>query len=235
MSLKASARRILSRLLGSSIDRALSYAERCSVVSFDIFDTLILRRCSPHDVFSIAEEKYNAKHGEFLSTFRQDRVEAEHRARSTSTREDITLGEIYCELADIYGADKAGELRAMEIRAEFEAVYPNEELREFYGLVRELSRRIVITSDMYLPSSIVAEMLRMCGYEGYEKLYVSSDFGLSKRKGGLFRFMLWENGVKPSEVIHIGDNLLSDYLVPKRFGMSGFLYRGGLSENRHGI
>lgn len=204
-------------------------------MSFDIFDTLILRRCSPRDVFSIAEKKYNAQHGDTLCTFRHDRVNAELRARSKSTREDITLGEIYRELADVYGTEKAGELKAMELEAEFEAVYPNDELREFYGLVREQGRRVVITSDMYLPGNTIAGMLGRCGYDGYDRLYVSSDFGLSKRKGGLFRFMLWESGVKASEIVHIGDNLLSDYLAPKKYGIRGFLYGGSSSLKEQGI
>ena len=57
-------------------------------------------------------------------------------------------------------------------------------------------------------------------------VYVSSEFGLTKRSGNLFKKVLEEEKIeKTGSVLHIGDNLISDYIMPKHAGMKSFLYK----------
>ena len=56
-------------------------------------------------------------------------------------------------------------------------------------------------------------------------MYVSSEYALTKRSGNLFKKVLELESVSPNEALHIGDNLISDYLMPKKCGMKSFLYR----------
>ncbi|MCR5775557.1 MAG: HAD-IA family hydrolase [Lachnospiraceae bacterium] len=54
---------------------------------------------------------------------------------------------------------------------------------------------------------------------------MSSEYGKTKRSGNLFRTVLEHEEVEAGKVLHIGDNLISDYLMPKKCGMKSFLYR----------
>lgn len=222
MSVRTSIRVLLSRVFGRSIASAPNDSE---IISFDVFDTLIMRRCKAHDVFSIAQDKFNASHSTKIFTFRESRIRAERMARRKSPHEEITLEEIYRDLCAEYGSEMAEELKALEVEAEFSVIYPNEEVREFYASRLREGVRIIIASDMYLPSKVIAEMLGLCGYEGYEGLYVSSEFRAAKRSGGLFRRILEDKAITPSRILHVGDNIISDYLAPKRLGINGFLLR----------
>jgi len=53
---------------------------------------------------------------------------------------------------------------------------------------------------------------------------VSSEYALTKRTGKLFKKVLEElEFVSPNEVLHIGDNLRSDWFRPKLIGMKSVL------------
>lgn len=67
-------------------------------------------------------------------------------------------------------------------------------------------------------------MLQNCGYnlDGVNG-YVSSEYALTKRTGNLFKKVLEIEGVKANEVLHIGDNLRSDWFRPKLMGMKSVL------------
>ena len=91
---------------------------------------------------------------------------------------------------------------------------------------KESGKKIIIISDMYLDSSIIEEILQNCGYDLADvPIYVSSEYGKTKRSGNLFRTVLEHEEVEAGKVLHIGDNLISDYLMPKKCGMKSFLYR----------
>ncbi len=223
MSIKTSVRYALSYILGSRLDKAYSRVKDSEVVSFDVFDTLIFRRCRPHDVFTAAEKKYNALSSSNIASFREDRLRAEHSARSKTTLEEITLDEIYDELAAKYDPSQLGKLKSAELEAELEAVYPNREMQRFYASMLDEGRKVIIVSDMYLPERIISRMLEQCGYRDYTNLYVSSEYRTSKRYGGLFRQVLNDEG--NAGIFHIGDHVISDYLMPKKMGIKSFLYR----------
>ena len=85
--------------------------------------------------------------------------------------------------------------------------------------------KVVITSDMYLDKKIVETILANAGCNEYQKLYLSSNENASKRTGNLFRLMLREQGVEANDVLHIGDNPLSDYLMPRLIGIKSILLK----------
>lgn len=73
---------------------------------------------------------------------------------------------------------------------------------------------------------LTEEILQNCGYDLADvPIYVSSEYGKTKRSGNLFRTVLEHEEVEASKILHIGDNLISDYLMPKKCGMKSFLYR----------
>ena len=82
-----------------SIKSYKQYIDRCEVVSFDVFDTLIKRNVrTPKDVFSLVEREALKRFGVSMEGFRDKRVCAERTARELSDREEISFGEIYDQL-----------------------------------------------------------------------------------------------------------------------------------------
>ena len=55
--------------------------------------------------------------------------------------------------------------REAEIAAELACRYPVPEIAKAYGQAVATGKVIVFLSDMYLPTEVVARMLRICGYE----------------------------------------------------------------------
>jgi len=185
------------------------------VVSFDIFDTLLLRPyMKPIDLF------VHLEHIEQARGFASARVGAENAARRKHPeREDITLDDIYEEISRQFRDFKAKEL-ALEARA----LYANPEMKRFFDLMKAQGRRIVITSDMYLPEDFLAEVLYKNGYDGYEKLYVSSARGKTKYSGNLYREIVADLEVEPGQILHIGDNRRPDYDAALQQGLDARLY-----------
>ena len=126
-------------------------------VSFDIFDTLILRNVSkPVDIFEIVEVEYNKIHEEKLSNFKNLRIEAELTARKNTSKEEITINEIYDNLK----FDNKDEIKELEIQIEKSFIVKNPEMFEIYNKCLENGLKVIITSDMYLPQEIIEDVLK---------------------------------------------------------------------------
>lgn len=192
-----------------------SQIERHSIISFDIFDTLLLRPyVRPVDLFEHLERLYVVK------DFKEKRILAEKEARRVNSRkEDITLDDIYRQLPPDWHF-----LREKEMALEAKVLQANEEMRKIFRYVRKRHKRIIITSDMYLPADFLARVLKKNGFDGFEKLYVSSEVQKGKGKT-LFNHILADLNEVPQNILHIGDNLSSDYKKPVSLGMSAFYYR----------
>ncbi len=111
-----------------------------------------------------------------------------------------------------------------EINAELKACKANKPALDFFTACKDSGKRIIIISDMYLDCSTISTLLQNCGYnlDGVN-VYVSSEYALTKRSGNLFKKVLELEGVRASEVLHIGDNLRSDWFRPKLIGMKSLL------------
>lgn len=184
--------------------------ESVRVVSFDIFDTLIVRPYArPTDLFRHIEQAEDAP------GFRNERVAAERRCRR---REDDSPGEVTFD--EIYGHidPKYRHLKDIELRYE-RNVLPYLPVVDVLNRMVSEGRRVVLVSDMYLPSSVIEGVLESCGIHGYERLYVSCEHGVNKHRGGLFRKVLDDLKIQPNELLHIGDNPRGDGSIPKSMGI----------------
>ena len=214
MSVKKKIKKVLGSMLGKSFKYCTAVCD-ARIISFDVFDTLIFRSVkAPEDVFSLIDTEN--------PQYKDDRIEAEKYVRANTKAEDITLDEIYARLAVKYGNEKTEILKKQEIEKELEVSYANPDALRFFKYLREKGKRIVITSDMYLPKTVIAQILSKNGFKGYEKLYVSGDDGLAKRTGHLYERLISELGT--NNIVHIGDHFRSDYIMPLRSGIKAFLF-----------
>lgn len=190
----------------SSIDVAsiINQIEKYDIVSFDIFDTLLKRNVAkPTDVFEYIEKKHNK------TGFCEQRIAAEKRARTKKKGVEVTLSDIYAEMPYDFSSE--------ELKAEGELLVANDWILPVYKHALK-SKRVIITSDMYLPEGFICQILKREGLEGYEKLYLSSSLGKTKHSGDLFELIISELG-KENSLIHIGDSYRSDFEIPKKHGV----------------
>lgn len=198
------------------------------VVSFDIFDTLVWRPFwDPTDLFYLvgiyANQLLNA--GDLLD-FRDIRITAEKRAREVGriqhpAWEEITLDDIYDIIQEYLGLTDAqrNSIRDKEIELELKYCNSRAYAKEIFDLCKVLGKKVIITSDMYLPKDIIENILANCGYQGYEKLYLSSDVKLGKWSGKLFQFICKDLSISPDTIFHIGDDQGSDVTMAHKQGL----------------
>jgi FMN phosphatase YigB (HAD superfamily) len=205
--------------------------ERAKVVSFDVFDTLIVRSClHPEHAHEIVGMELRRALSLPISAeaWRRQRVDAERDARRRSGAEDVTLVEIHRLLAGRVGVagDLVDQTVAAECATEARLIRPQAAALALVRRARDCGRRIAFLSDMYLPVGFVREALRRFGaYRDGDTLMVSSDIGRTKQTGRLFRHLMTELSVSAEEILHIGDNRHSDFLIPRGMGISAHLWR----------
>ena len=192
------------------------------IISFDIFDTLLLRPyVKPTDLFLHMEKAYK------LPFFCYLRQEAEQNARINHLdMEDITLDMIYDEIDEKFKNMKQKEMdwEEMVLRA-------NPELLEVYNYAKSQGKKIIIASDMYLPTDFIAKMLNKNGFCDWDQLYVSGELGKGKYNGNMYIQILNDfNDVKAKDILHIGDNQKSDYQKAKEHGINTILYQSVLKQ-----
>lgn len=212
----------IKRLGSAQINRCKVRMDRCDIVSFDIFDTLLYRTGNgPVSVFQLMEPWAEANCG--IADFCTKRVAAEQQARRLSSQEDVTLTEIYNSM-DI---DKKTAAMVMEYEKETERRVLHRD-HFIAGLLKycvDSGKRIILISDMYMGRKFIADVLKAQGITGFHSLYISSDVMKTKATGSLFQYVsACENIQDRGRWLHIGDNRRSDYYVPIRFGIKAFLY-----------
>lgn len=204
---------------------------KIKVVSFDIFDTLILRPFfQPIDLFYILDVRVN--HLMNISdkiNIKDIRIESEILARKKKhlvfpMQEEISLDEIYECFKELTGFDseRINSIKLLEIGLEKKYCVARCYAKEIFDLALYLNKRVIITSDMYLPEAVIGDILSKNGYLGIEKLYLSSSINLTKSTGNLYTYILKDLCIEPSEVLHIGDNPHSDIEMAESKGLATF-------------
>lgn len=191
--------------------------DSCDVISFDIFDTLLMRKVLyPEDIFALVERKANrlgllAEEASFV------------RQRQSAERELYLHGQpriqdIYSLLVKRGALDEiqADKLMEMELQAEMEHILPRQSMLSMLTYAKEAGKTVCCTSDMYLSSAILARILRRCQIEA-DEILVSCEHGCHKGNG-LFDIL---KGHYPGQrILHIGDNEDADIRSAQRYGIA---------------
>ena len=174
------------------------------VVSFDVFDTLILRKTlCPQDVFELTELRAKAL-GFPAQAFAAARKEAEL---------SVGFGTIY----DIYDRIRSHfdwseeithSMLQLELDIENEVIIPRAEVVELLDYAVSAGKTVVLVSDMYLPEPLLRKLLNEKGICSFDRLFVSCDYHLSKRTG-LFQEVC-RLAPRPEAILHFGDDSEAD-------------------------
>lgn len=207
-------------------------ADAVEVVSFDVFDTLVCRTVlNPAHVFELMQSKIRTSHADvlsphFISNFAQSRAGTERLIRfqydngSLHETEEMLVKDVYAAMLADYGlpAELADELVAVEQQTELACLIPREEGVRLFKEAVAAGKQTIIISDFIHPSSFVERVLRQCGIDGWDHIFVSSDVGLKKHSGSLFEYVETTLGLDKNTICHIGDNAHGDIKMAKEQG-----------------
>jgi predicted HAD superfamily hydrolase len=192
------------------------------IISFDIFDTLVCRKLLyPGDIFLIIERRLNEDNKK-LNNFAAIRINAEKIAQNADTY--YNLDSIYAEIKAITGLDDyiLDYIKELEIATELNYMSPRKEIIEAVRFAQSTIGQIIFTSDMYLSSGIIKEILRKCGLDVTDNFVVnvSCEQKKSKYDGTLFEY--YRKLYVSKKILHIGDDDFADIVQAKKYGITAF-------------
>lgn len=205
----------------------------CSVLSLDIFDTVLWRRVPrPADMFGIIGGRLRAA-GHAPSwmtdaTFRQMRIEAERKSRRSrdALGTEVSLFDIWRAMPPGMFSTDVDELVDIEVQLEREFTVVDLDIAEIANLAARHEVPIVLVSDTYFTQEHLSYLLDRPELGALKSAQVFRSHQHGKDKGsGLFEIVLREIGHSPEQVLHIGDNEHADIEVPTELGVRTVHYR----------
>lgn len=198
----------------------------CKYLSFDVFDTLVSRIwLEPWHVFiwtAIAAREAGYLSDEPL-VWAKVRVKAERAVRARNLDVEISIGEIYEQLAAWCNWDSsiASKVQSLEIECERKSSVVVGKVADSLS-PEALSGRIpVAISDFYIDGDFVRGLLAQSGIRiEPNNVYVSCDWSSTKRSGSLFLEVLKDLNCDAGQVHHTGDNFHSDVTKAVDAGLS---------------
>lgn len=225
------AKSIFNNINQTDIEKIVKKCSKYKYVSFDVFDTLIKRNVSaPKNIFDIVENKAAKEYA--IKDFKYTRINQEKKLRQL--KPFVTIDEIYDDISEIIGKKQAKELKDYEIFIEKKYCQKNYEVYQIYKKLKSMGKKIIAISDMYLNSKIISEILENAGIV-VDTLYVSCDCKCKKNNGKLYKHVLKSEKINSKDIIHIGDNFKSDYLMAKVNGINAihFVYKDFFNIKRY--
>ncbi|MBQ1316784.1 MAG: adenylyltransferase/cytidyltransferase family protein [Lachnospiraceae bacterium] len=208
--------------------------DESDTVSFDLFDTVLYRKCGgPREVWRLAAAE-GRKEGVLKGADGERRYLAARAAAECGT---VTSSELHFAAAAKAGlAEEAGRrLSELEFETEKSVLCVRPGIRRLMRYAKERGKRVVLTSDMYYSAAELAELLRGAGVTEYDRIFVSSEYGLTK-EDGLFEIVRREEaehaggpakaehteeaGLGGGNLLHIGDSTAKDIVPARRAGFT---------------
>ena len=195
-------------------DELISQLLAYDVISFDVFDTLLVRKVDrPNDLFRIL-----AQSRKFFS-FHNVRKEFEWRCRRLALAKtgshEITFDDIYKTLDAALGFDE--KAKQHEVELEQLLCVASVPMQRVFNAIVAAGKTVVLTSDMYLPRKILEDLLHQCGYEGWSDIYLSNEHACQKGDGALFDILAADFVGK--RIVHVGDNKIADVKQARAHGL----------------
>lgn len=207
----------------STVDKINRTVKNNSVISFDLFDTLVTRiYADPKDVFFEIEKLLFQKDIK-CENFAEKRIEAELSARKKHNfTKEVKLKEIYNYLSknlNLTPSEK-DSIYQMELEQEKKAIVP---LYRMVGLLKRIRNdidQLLLISDIYFPQDFIISILKNIKIDHlFDALYISSELGYQKSTGDMFTHIMKTQNISPNDWAHIGDNIESDYKTSKEYGI----------------
>lgn len=197
-------------------------AAQYDVISFDVFDTLVLRKLNvPADVFSIVGKQLGCL--DFYNVRKIAEREAREIKFAKEGTTEVTLDEIYSRVSYYTGLDPAYGAN-LEFNVERNICFANPYLHQVFQILKAMGKTVVATSDMYLTREQMKILLDGCGYEKLDAIYVSSQERCNKETGEIYNRLKQIYG-EDANIFHMGDYFLNDVKRARECGLTAMHYR----------
>lgn len=200
------------------VKRLLNY----DVISFDMFDTLVIRPFTqPKDLFLLLQAELD--YLDFANIREKMERIAKERAFVEKGIREVDIYDIYFQVNKYTNID-IDEGVNKEFEIEYDLCLPNPYMLKVYRMLKEQNKKIIVTSDMYLTSNQINKILKKCGYDKFDNIFISCEYSANKSGKGLYKIISakYEN----KSIIHIGDNYKNDILNARESGWNAVLYKG---------
>lgn len=217
------------------------------VLSIDIWDTIIRRKCHPDEIKAMTAEYLCIKYGDKMNIENQSildlvdiRIQCEKDLGRLSQQQgkddEYELYDVFREwLKRVFSGEISIEeaviqdLYQYELEKELDNAFLDSGIIEFIEKYNYDS--LIIISDFYANSTFIQKILDVIHFPlPISRIFVSCESGYNKRSSNLFKYVLKELMLSPAEQLHIGDNANSDVYIPQTLGISSVHY---LPEEEH--
>ncbi len=214
-------------------------ADGFKLITFDLFDTLLIRRIAEPDQIKEPVAKYIAKHASILGIKcswqdvlkKRWEVENKHRQKNATIFPDAeaiypqfmkeALQEI---LGENFSDDFFEKVANFEMQLESDVLVPREALIDVLTHLKKLNKTIWIMTDIYLPSNYIVRLLnKKCIMHMIDGVVSSADECKAKASGAGFISLKNKLQIDPAFWLHVGDNIYSDGKRPAEFGIRSFV------------
>ena len=211
-------------------------------VSFDLFDTLVVRSVpSQQEVLDILAVRLREK-GIVIADFAEKRLASEKRL---SQNHAPALTAIYEEVLkeEQNAGVQAEELARMEYELDVSLLRPRREMAAVLEEIVRSGRDVYITSESYYRKEQIKEILDRNGIVPVREALVSCEYDTGKNQD-LYKRLLEKAGGR--HILHIGDDAAADGEAAERHGIQPFLIYSsmellemagglGLTETAHSL
>lgn len=195
------------------------------VVSFDIFDTLVMRRIfSPEDVFRLLGERTTTQL-DIKEDIAQIRVNIVSQCEAHAT-----IDEIYNEIKKCTSLSERTieSIKQLEKDIDIQLCIARQDIKELYEYCIESGKEVYLLSDMYYRKDDIKNILTKCGIAilDDEHIWVSCERKNDKISGSMWTEYS-ECVRQNSKCLHIGDNVKSDLEHPQNYGIDTYYVMSG--------
>jgi predicted HAD superfamily hydrolase len=241
-----------------ALDQLIKEGERLSntvdTVSFDLFDTLLIRRIHDPDLVKPAVARYicnkvNKQKGakkiwnwEQVQKLR-DAFEEEQRQQTGQRFDDFEacypdyMGQLVTAIFEEQGDESLlQEITGYELAVENSVLVPRQELVEWLKRLKTQGKKVLIVSDVYLPATHLEKLIAHAGFlDQVDAVISSADSFLAKASGKAFPMLQEQFNLSYERWLHVGDNPVSDGGRPAERGIQSLVLRDGLEKMRKSL
>lgn len=216
-----------------------SFTSNYKFISFDLFDTVIRRRfLNVHQVHDCASAYALALLGQRGNISASDltsmryRMGAALKAAPELSIEEPRLADVWDRVISQFQKKHDPELcRDMTekvVRFEFEIdksnLAPIDGVVELLDNLRAAGKTVIAISDMYFSAAQMSNILdKLDLLKYFDHIFVSAELNATKQTGELFVKVMNQLDIGADELIHVGDNIVSDVEMATNLGINAIL------------
>ena len=163
-------------------DALFEKIHKAEIVSFDLFDTLIVRKVYSYtDIFELVDTALKER-GIVIPDFAKLRLSFEKELSKAGAPGLETIYQAVLDKSDNVGIS-ATQLADLEWKTDLASIMPRYAMLDVFSKCIDAGKRVFITTDSYYNLDQIKGFLDAAGISGYEDVLVSSEYDLSKPQG----------------------------------------------------